>query len=144
VRKGIPIPYPALQAIVARAGVTRQMDETEALRRLEPLGGDILRVVYQTIAERCRELGIEAVWIFLPQVRAGTWQEETPAALQMAQEAGFMVLNLDDVYRGHDVETLRLAEWDDHPNALGHRLVAERLYAEMAERSAALFAAAAR
>jgi D-alanyl-lipoteichoic acid acyltransferase DltB (MBOAT superfamily) len=141
VRKRIAIPYPGLQAIVHKSGVTPEMEETEALRRLEPLGGEILRVVYQTISERCRELSIQPVWVFLPQVRTGSWQEETPMALQLAQQAGFEIINLDDVYSGHDIEAIRLAEWDDHPNALGHRLVAERLYAELAKRADALLSA---
>jgi acyl carrier protein len=34
---------------------------------------------------------------------------------------------------------LRLAEWDDHPNTLGHRLVADALYRALAADPAALF-----
>ena len=48
------------------------------------------------------------------------------------------------MYAGQAVETVRLAEWDDHPNRLGHRLVADRLYAELATRVPALFDNAAR
>jgi hypothetical protein len=32
------------------------------------------------------------------------------------------------VFDGQDRETLRIAPWDDHINARGHRLVAEQLY----------------
>jgi hypothetical protein len=35
---------------------------------------------------------------------------------------------LDDIYSEHEVGSVRLAERDNHPNALGHRLVAARLY----------------
>lgn len=144
VRKRVPIPYPALQALVAESGARPEMDETEILRRLEPLGARILQAVYQQIAARCREEKMAAVWIFLPQVREGSWQEETPEALRLAREAGFTIVSLEDVYRGHDVAAIRLAEWDDHPGAFGHRLVAERLYAELAARTPTLFDNAAR
>ena len=76
--------------------------------------------------------GIRPVWIFLPQVRAGIWQEETPATLKIARDAGFAIIDLQDVYHDRDLATIRLAEWDDHPNALGHRLIADRLYAAFA------------
>ena len=144
VRKRVAIPFPELSAIVAESGAQPDMNETELERRLEPFAGRILEYVYRTLAERCREKGIAAVWIFLPQVRPGNWQEETPEAERLARAAGFAIVNLQDVYAGQAVETVRLAEWDDHPNRLGHRLVADRLYAELATRVPALFDNAAR
>ena len=129
--KKLPIPA-ALQPIVDRAGVKAGMDEAALAKQLMPLGGQILQAVYRSIADRSRALGIRPVWIFLPQVREGSWQEETPEAVRAAQAAGFHVIDIGDVYKGHDIAILRLAEWDDHPNALGHRLVAERLYREIA------------
>jgi hypothetical protein len=48
------------------------------------------------------------------------------------------------VYRGCDIATIRLAEWDDHPNTLGHRLVADALYQALANDPALLFGSAPR
>lgn len=144
VRKRVAIPYPELRAIVAESGAQPEMSETELERRLAPFAGRILEYVYRTIAERCRELRIAAVWVFLPQVRPGTWQEETPEAERLARAAGFVVMNLQDVYSARPVEEVRLAEWDEHPNRLGHRLVADRLYTEIATRGSAMFDNAAR
>ena len=64
----------------------------------------------------------------LPQIEDGEWQEETPAILRIAKEAGFIVWDLGDVFRGTDSRSIRLAEWDLHPNAKGHTMVASRLY----------------
>ena len=128
VRKRLPIPYPALQAIVDKSGVRAAMDETAALRLLEPYKAEILKVVYDSLVEQSLKRGIRPVWIFIPQVRAGIWQEETAATLKIAQDAGFAIVDLEDIYTGRDLATIRLAEWDDHPSALGHRLIADRLY----------------
>ena len=144
VRKRIAIPYPGLQAIVAQSGVQPEMNETEMLKRLQPLSAQLLREVYRLLGERCRERGIAPVWVFMPQLTEGDWQTETPEAQRLAQEAGFAVVSLHDVFRGQAVESIRLESWDEHPNALGHRLLTARLYAEMAGRGAALFEAAAR
>jgi D-alanyl-lipoteichoic acid acyltransferase DltB (MBOAT superfamily) len=140
VRKGIAIPYPELQAIVERAGTRIGMDETQAKRSLEPHAAEILQAVYQRIAADADRQGVRAVWIFLPQVRGGSWQEETPQAMRLAAEAGFTVVSLNDIYAGHDIASLRLAEWDDHPNSLAHRLIAARLYEELRSRADTVFA----
>lgn len=144
VRKRIPIPYPVLRDIVQQAGLQPEMDEAEMLKRLAPLSGRILQEVYHRIGAASREHGMAAVWVFLPQVRDGDWRDETPEAQRLAESAGLQIMNLDDLFRGHPVEKIRLAEWDDHPNAFGHRLIADRLYAELSRRAQALFEGAAR
>jgi hypothetical protein len=131
VRKGIPIPYDHLADVVRRSGVEPTQEESVALRRLEPLRGEILSWIYETIVAQCRAQGVLPVYIFLPQVYEGQWQDETPEMLQRAEAAGFVVIDLQDVFAGRDVETVRLAEWDNHPNVLGHRLIAERLASEI-------------
>ena len=138
------MPDARLQAIVDKSGVRPEMDEATSLKQLEPHGAAILKVVYDSIAERARGAGAKPVLIFLPQVREGSWQEETPTTLRLATEAGFAVINLDSVYKGHDIDTVRLAEWDDHPNALGHQIVADQLFRAIAADPKLLFGPAQR
>jgi len=140
VHKQLPMPIPQLQRILEKAGVTPGMEQAAALKLLLPHAEEILSAVYASIGRDAARSAIKAVWVFLPQVREGSWQEETPAALRAARDAGFEIVDLGDVYRGRDIATIRLAEWDDHPNGLGHRLVAERLYSELAARAATLLA----
>ena len=52
----------------------------------------------------------------------------------LAEESGNIVLNLADAYENQDVESLVVAYWDKHPNAKGHRLIAERLYQALREK----------
>ena len=54
--------------------------------------------VYKAIVEQSRARGIAPVWIFLPQVRGGPWQEETPEMLRIAREAGFIIIDMGDIY----------------------------------------------
>ena len=139
VHKRLPIPYPALQAIIDKSGAIAGMDEAAALKLLQPHGAEILRAVYEQVVQRCVKQNIRPVYVFLPQVREGTWQEETKETVQIATAAGFAVINLADIYQSHDFTTLRLAEWDDHPNVLGHQLVADALYRALAADPAILF-----
>lgn len=143
-RKRITIPFPGLQDLVSQSGATPTMSEAEQLKRLEPLGPRILAEVYRLIAERCRANGIAPVWVFLPQLREGSWQKQTAEAQQLAEQAGMAVINLETVFKGQRFEAIRLEEWDEHPNAHAHRLIAERLYTELQSRGEPLFAAAKR
>jgi hypothetical protein len=139
VEKRVGIPYPFLWEIVAKAGLKPGMDEATALRRVASFQPEILLGVYRHIQEESRKRGIVPVWIFLPQVREGAWQEETPEMLRIAAEAGFVIVNLAEVYRNESVEAIRLAEWDEHPNARGHQLIAARLYDALQVQQDAIF-----
>ncbi|BBA33496.1 uncharacterized protein sS8_1537 [Methylocaldum marinum] len=139
VQKDISIPFKPLLEIVARGGLARGMDETTALKKIRPHGVEILSWTYRHIVERSHNSGAIPVLIFLPQVREGTWQEETSETLNIAEAAGFVIIDLSDVYKGRDVSAIRLAEWDEHPNTSGHELIASRLYDELNKQRKLIF-----
>ena len=120
IRKGIEIPYPELQEIVERSGAECPgMDETTATKPLLPFGGEILAAIYRRIASKAREQGIVPVWIFLPQVRQGTWQDATPErsksrGRRASSSSTWRMCTTDRISK-----SIRLAEWDEHPNASG-------------------------
>jgi len=138
-RKEIAVPYDHLRQIVYKAGIETGTSETDAVRRLTPFRPEITSWLYQSFVKNCREQGVLPVWVFLPQVNEGAWQEETAPAVQLAEDAGFIVINLEDVYRKQDIDSIRLADWDNHPNAQGHQLVAAALYQELRERREIFF-----
>jgi hypothetical protein len=115
------------------------MDETVALKRLEADRSEILSWVYRRIADESRTRGIVPVFVFLPQVYEGAWQEETLETLRIAEAAGFVVINLADMYKKENIKALRVAEWDNHPNASGHQLIAARLYDALRDRQDLVF-----
>lgn len=138
-REGRPIPYDFLREAAEKAGVERGMDETTAEKRLAPYRKQILSGIYGKLAADSRQRGIVPIYVFLPQVREGTWQEETPETLQIADAAGFVVIDLSRVYEGQELASIRVSEYDDHPNRLGHQLVAERLYQAFKADAEAIF-----
>jgi hypothetical protein len=139
VRKQIEIPYAPIRDIVSKAGIDSGTEEATALRRLDPYKGEILAWVYLNIVESARARGAVPVFFFMPQATEGNWQEETPEMLRIAEKAGFVVIDLSDVFKGHPVDSYTLAEWDLHPNAFGHRLIATRMYDEIAKRQGLIF-----
>jgi hypothetical protein len=137
--KNIQIPYPALREIATKAGLAQGMDETTARRRIAPFHSEVLEAVYGGIVERCRASSCVPLLVFLPQVTDGAWQEETPEMLRIAEAAGFRIVNLADIYKGTDRASMRLADWDEHPNARAHQLIAQRLHEELQKNADVLF-----
>jgi hypothetical protein len=129
VKKKIDIPYPELRDIVDSAGVTPGTADTVARRMLAPYRRDILSFAYSKIARSCGERGIIPVLFFFEHDTSGiSGAREIPETLETAREAGLAVIELEGVYDGYEMVEVQLAEWDNHPNALGHRLVAEKLF----------------
>jgi lysophospholipase L1-like esterase len=135
VRKKIDVPYENLLEIIQRAGLKAGMEETEAIRRLEPLQYTLLEWLYHDMAKECRARGVLPVWIFVPQPYLYSRTERAAKARRLAEDAGFTVIDLSDIYSGYnDVSSLRLADWDHHHNAKGHQLIAEQLYEALREK----------
>jgi hypothetical protein len=139
VRYRFEVPYAELRDIIRRAELEPEMDETTAGRRLRPFREEILRWHYHQIVQRCREQGVLPVWMLLAELEKGTWEREVHGLERLAEEAGFTVLDLKNIFRGRDFDALRLAQWDNHPNAVGHRIIADHLYQVLSEQKEVLF-----
>jgi hypothetical protein len=42
------------------------------------------------------------------------------------------------LYDGQDLSAIRVAPWDNHPNAIGHRQIADAIYAQLRQHAAEL------
>ncbi len=125
------IPYEGLKEIIARAGVTDGMKPSKAASLLRRHFDEIILWSYAKIVNDCRQRGILPVWICLPSEPGKDDSTEAAGIIRLAEQAGFLVLNLIDVYGGHNGASLQVSAWDKHPNAIGHRLIANRLFAEL-------------
>jgi len=133
---GIPVPFQSVRALFGRFGLGTRMPWSEANRRLRLKVDDIIRLTLGQIARVAREHGAVPVFVALdnvsdpPEVKVG--------ALRDAAAAGFLVFDLLGMWEGRDKPSLRIAAWDDHPNAAGNRLIADRLFTLIQQHRAAL------
>lgn len=139
VRHKVEVPYDFLRSAITKAGVESTSEETMAIRNLEVHREEILSRLYRRIVEQCRSHGVTPVWVFMPMVLANPWEDAPDSLFRTAKESGFVVLNLIDIFKGRDISQLRLADWDTHPNAEAHRLLADRLYEAVLERQEQIF-----
>jgi hypothetical protein len=123
--QGFPVPLENLRALLGAVGMETRMPWAEAVRRL-PLSADsLVQWTLERIATVTREHGAVPVFVALDVVFDP--REGAERALQDAGKAGFLVFNLFDLWQNRDKRALIIAEWDEHPNAAGNRLIAERL-----------------
>jgi hypothetical protein len=138
-KKGVEIPYRELQALVTAAGVQPGMDRSTTLRLLKLHEDALLGWTYKYIVSQCASRGISAVWIYLPPLYPTAGEpEEHGKARELAEKAGFEIIDLTGIFDGQDLVALTLADWDKHPNAKAHALIADRLYSAIASRPQAI------
>jgi hypothetical protein len=123
---GIAPPFPFLQQVVREVGAD-SLDRNEAYRALLTRSDEIVAWVYQEIAEQCRRRGIVPMLLWVPTPERAIPADPEPLA-RLARAAGFHVVDLSDAYKGQDLATLLIRSFDQHPNARGHRLLADQLY----------------
>jgi D-alanyl-lipoteichoic acid acyltransferase DltB (MBOAT superfamily) len=130
--EGAPMPFATLRRTAAWFGIETRMPYQEAVARVHRAEGELLAWAFRHAAARIRAANATPVYVELNTV---TDRVPSKAPIRrLAAEAGFIVLDLRDVFDGHDPASLRVAEWDRHANALGYRIVAERLHAELKAR----------
>lgn len=128
IQSGVDIPYPQLNEIVRKSGINRETPQAVSEKNLTTYGTDILSWTYKYFVETSQENGALPVWVLLGSPGVDPPKEEIAFQKQVAEQAGFVILDASDVYQGRDATLLRVAEWDWHPNELGHRLIAEKLF----------------
>jgi hypothetical protein len=135
--RGTEIPYDYLKQVVHEAGIEGETNITKAYRALRPYGKDVMSWIYRRIVELCRQRGIVPVYVFLPEP-TDVGAKEIPTHLQLAKEAGFLMVDLSDLYEDKDKPSMWVSETDRHPNAVAHKLIADRLYKELQSNPALL------
>jgi hypothetical protein len=125
----LPDPNAYLDEILRKARVTTSVTEKVATERLRPYLPETLRFAYRQLVQDCRAINALPVCVFLP-VPQDLPLNRTQAAAQMAlaREAGFIVIDLAEIYDGQDPQSLMLTDSVGHSNAKANGLIAAALY----------------
>jgi len=133
-------PKPWLKEWLDKHGVETGTGLGRDSRQMWASADDLPRLFLRDAVELCTRNGAKAIWLWLP-VNKPSHPEfaEVRARQQAAAEAlGMVTLTLDGAYGDHTIEQLAIAAWDEHPNALGHRLLADALLRQLEQNSDAI------
>ena len=122
---GVPVPFDFGRSLVGLAGVKTRMPWVEADQRLRRSADRVVQATLDEMAQSVRSHGAVPVFLALDNVVPAP--EHVVPVLREAAAAGMLVFDLLDLWQGRDLPPLRIAPWDNHPNAEGSRLIAERL-----------------
>jgi hypothetical protein len=128
-------PPPGYREIVERvtrkAGINGKMPKLMIERRLQPYVGELYEWTFQRFAQQCKQHGIHPLVVYRPGPVDFEDGDQTGRSevTSLARAAGLEVIDLSPAFDSvTNRNTLMLAKWDHHTNALGHRLLADKFY----------------
>ncbi len=133
-QRRLTLPYEELRWIQEEAGIDESMSAEAFDLRMQPFTRRIIDWTFRRFVATCRANGVRPLWVFLPTLEMTGKPKDVAWLTTLAREAGCDVIELFDVYDGQDLLEIRLADWDYHPNLLGHRIIADRLFQELTAR----------
>jgi hypothetical protein len=120
-----------LDRIVTKARVHGKMPEAMIERRLQSYVTEIYEWAFQRFATECRRRGIRPVIIYRPAPVdfEGVESASRSEIIRLAGASGLEVIDLSPAFDAIvDRDNLIVAKWEHHTTALGHRLLADKLY----------------
>lgn len=126
--KGLGWDAPQYEQAIQRSGVRLGQSAESLKTALRAHREKILGNVYRTAVAECRSLGAVPAWVLIPRVGKPIDPAEHATLIAMARDAGFaIVIDLSNEFSGIDATDLEIAPDDFHPNARGHRILADGL-----------------
>jgi hypothetical protein len=126
----IDLTYPELKDAVLEAGIKADMPAQEIINRLTPKELELITLGYQKIIHLARKQNVLPIWIYMSTLNDDELDSDAKL-FSITKEMGFYVLDISTWQRNENVETLKLAPWDLHPNARGHRLIADAIIQQL-------------
>jgi hypothetical protein len=130
VHEGFELPDPYLKQVVSDVGLTKDMSDGECSQRLKSRVEEVTLWVDTQFVERCRKRGVVPVLMMIPHpgVNPAEVDARKRRSMEIAAQAGMTVIDMSKAYDSVDKKSLWITSWDSHPNAQGHRLLAEGFY----------------
>jgi hypothetical protein len=120
--------YEYLADLLRKAEAHAELPSDEFALRLAPFREDLLRWSYHNIVAAVRAYEAVPVLALVPLTSEDFDAETLEQLSRIAQESAAIVMVLPNPFGGLELERITLSNSDDHPNALGHRLIADRFY----------------
>jgi lysophospholipase L1-like esterase len=122
------IPFNFVKEALEASKVTTD-DSTDAFhKKMSPYLKPMLDRTFAGWAAEAQKIGVPFTVVILPRADSKT---ESPSLFQLfrdlADRHDLPYVDLSDAFDRFELDEFRIAPWDHHPNALGHRLIFERL-----------------
>ncbi len=124
VRAGDDLKYDFLKDIVAMAHVRPSDSSARITAKLDPYKLELIEQVIRTIKARCDQVGTTFVIMNVPfPSQREALKRKLAEVHARITDLQLPVIDALDSFGGRTAEELRVREWDNHPNAIGHELI---------------------
>ena len=132
--EGIDVHYPFLREGVAAMGLTARDakgDKDVLKNKVRPHLNAIGEATMADLAMRCRAEDLPLAIVIVPRVgQSDSPDSRGPTVAKIAATSRLLnlpLLDLSATFDDRDPARIEIAAWDDHPNAIGHKLLFEAL-----------------
>jgi D-alanyl-lipoteichoic acid acyltransferase DltB (MBOAT superfamily) len=130
-RGQVPIPFVSARRVALWLGIDARMPESEMTARARWIADDVVNESLRRFAKVTRDRGVVPMVLALNVVIDD--EPKTIPNRPVLDELALPVLDLFAVYPPERRTALRVAPWDDHPNAAAHTLIADGMYEQLAK-----------
>jgi len=131
-REKVPDNYEFIQQVLLKTEVDENLTEKTASQRLRPYEGQMLEFAFQQIVQRSHAINALPVCAVIPlAIELPLPKAQVAEVLARAKAAGFIVLDLTEVFDGKAPKQLKLPDSGGHWNSKAHALIAARLYDQL-------------
>ena len=132
VNEGAELKYDPIREIVKESGLRKGDSAKQAQLKLAPYRIPLMRELLLHLNERAKQQSAEMIIALVPAADGiDNSNYYTHALHDCVRGLSIPVIDLTDTFNGIDVERVRRNWYDNHPNALGDRLIADNLYAKL-------------
>ncbi len=132
--EGLDPPYPFVTGAMEQIGVTTadlKHDKDALKNKVRPYLWEINEATLADLQARCRSEGLPLAMLIVPRVGEDDAPRNRGASVSMhseiARRLGLPLLDLTATFDDRDPAKIEMAAWDNHPNALGHKLLFQAL-----------------
>lgn len=128
---GVDLSYDYLHGLTSKISEEESKSIDAIKRSLKPHMKELMNWGYSRIYDKTIEMDAIPLWVIVPTLNDPQKPYQEQALLDLATGIGFEVIDLRGLVEGYAKDELMVARWDAHPNTKAHRLIAEKIFAEI-------------
>jgi hypothetical protein len=127
--RGIEPPYSFVRNLMAQLDIHQGSTAVEVRQKMQPYAPLMGQWLLDHLQWDCRHRSVLLIWVAMPTPNSEGNKFQYHSL--PPNSPGMVALSLEGAFGNQDIRSLTVAPWDLHPNASGHRMMADKLYADL-------------
>lgn len=133
-QNGRDLSYTYLKDLIKDGGFTPKTTETEFMAKMNDRDKEIAMWGYEYLRDTVERSQAKLLWLYVPTLDDNEIPGEAEALQELLNAKGIMTMIIKDAYKNQNLDNLKIATWDSHPNKAGHKLLAQAFIRKLKEK----------